>query len=105
MITSPVVVVVGMPFSPLPYLSLTLNSHCLTCNPIHSNAFHSANAIGHHILSPCLVPLGPTNGAQAHIHPIDGVILWRRKDVKDRFSVMTFGKLGEQHYAAKTRTP
>lgn len=34
----------------------------LTCNPVHCNALHAANAIGHHILAPCLVSLSPANG-------------------------------------------
>lgn len=47
----------------------------LTRNPVHGNALHPADAISDHVLPPCLIPLGSTNGAQAHVHPIDGVIL------------------------------
>lgn len=46
-----------------------------TCYPVDSNALHSADAISDHVLSPRLVSLGPANGAQAHVHPIDGVIV------------------------------
>lgn len=35
----------------------------LTCNPVHGDALHAANAIGHHILAPCLVSLSPANSA------------------------------------------
>lgn len=47
----------------------------LTCYPVDSNALHPANSISDHILSPRLVSLGPANGAQAHVHPIDSVIV------------------------------
>ncbi len=47
----------------------------LTCYPVDSDALHPANAVGDHILSPCLVSLRPADGAQAHVHPVDGVIL------------------------------
>lgn len=33
-----------------------------TCDPVHRDALHTADAVGHHILSPCLVTLGPADG-------------------------------------------
>lgn len=53
---------------------------CLTCDPVDSNALHPADAIGHHILSPRLVSLGPADGAQTHVHPIDGVIVCKNRE-------------------------
>lgn len=47
----------------------------LTCDPVDGNALHPADAIGDHILSPRLVSLGPADGAQTHVHPVDGVIV------------------------------
>lgn len=46
----------------------------LTCYPVHRNALHPANAISDHVLPPRLISLSPANGAQAHVHPVDGVI-------------------------------
>lgn len=46
----------------------------LTGYPVHRNALHPANAISNHVLPPCLISLSPANGAQAHVHPVDGVI-------------------------------
>lgn len=51
-----------------------------TCDPVYCDALHTANAISHHILSPCLVTLGPANGAQAHIHPINSIVFWKQRD-------------------------
>lgn len=47
----------------------------VTCDPVDRDALHPANAVGDHILSPCLVSLGPADGAQTHVHPVDGVVL------------------------------
>lgn len=33
--------------------------HKNTCNPVDSNALHSADAGGNNVFPPCLVPLGP----------------------------------------------
>jgi len=49
--------------------------HDETCDPVDCDALHPANAVGDHIFSPCLIPLRPADGAQAHVHPVDGVIL------------------------------
>lgn len=46
----------------------------LTGYPVYGDPLHPADAISDHILPPCLVSLSPANGAQAHVHPIDGVI-------------------------------
>lgn len=35
----------------------------LTCDPVHGDTLHAANAVGHHILAPCLVSLSSANGA------------------------------------------
>ena len=51
------------------------NEQSFTCYPVNSNALHSADAISDQVLSPRLVSLGPANGAQAHVHPIDGIIV------------------------------
>ena len=49
----------------------------LTCYPVNSYALHPADAISDHILSPGLISLGPADGAQAHVHPVDCVIVWK----------------------------
>lgn len=46
-----------------------------TCYPVDSNALHSADTISDYILSPGLVPLGPADGAQTHVYPVDSVIV------------------------------
>lgn len=46
----------------------------LTRYPVHGDALHPADAISDHVFPPCLISLGPADGAQAHVHPIDGVI-------------------------------
>lgn len=51
-----------------------------TCYPVDSDALHPANAISDHVLSPGLISLGPANGAQTHVHPVDCVIVWENKD-------------------------
>lgn len=48
-----------------------------TCDPVDSDALHTSDSIGHYILSPRLVSLGSANSAQAHINPVDGVVLYR----------------------------
>lgn len=50
-----------------------------TCYPVDGDALHSSNAIGDHVLPPGLVSFGPADGAQAHVHPVDGVILCENK--------------------------
>ncbi len=54
-------------------------AHLHTCNPVHGDAFHTSNAIGHYVLPPGLVSLGSANSAKAHVNPVDGVILYRAK--------------------------
>lgn len=51
--------------------------HKQTCNPVDGNALHPADAIGDHIFSPRLISLGPADGAQAHVYPVNGVVLWK----------------------------
>ncbi len=51
----------------------------LTCYPVDGDALHPADAISDHVLSPGLVSLGPANGAQAHVHPVDSVIVCEHK--------------------------
>lgn len=46
-----------------------------TCYPVDSDALHSSDAVGDYVLPPGLVSFGPADGAQAHVHPVDGVIL------------------------------
>lgn len=58
----------------------------LTCNPVDCNALHPADAVSNHVLSPCLVSLGPANGAQAHVYPIDCVIVCKDTVVKNVIS-------------------
>lgn len=48
----------------------------LTCNPVHGDALHAPNAVGHHVLAPRLIALRSADGAEAHVHPVNGVIFW-----------------------------
>lgn len=51
---------------------------CLhTCNPVDGDALHTPNSIGHNVLSPRLVSLGSADGAQAHVNPVDSVVVYR----------------------------
>lgn len=50
-----------------------------TCDPVDGDALHSADAVGDHVLPPGLVSFGPADGAQAHVHPVDGVVLCENK--------------------------
>lgn len=51
----------------------------LTSYPVNSDPLHSPDAVGNHVFSPGLISLGPADGTQAHIHPIDCIILYKRK--------------------------
>lgn len=62
----------------------------VTCYPVHRDALHPADAVGDHILSPRLVSLGPADGAQTHVHPVDGVVLWKKKGVVICVSTIKF---------------
>lgn len=53
----------------------------LTCYPVNSNTLHSANAISDNVFSPGLVSLGPAYSAQAHINPVDSIIIWKKKNI------------------------
>lgn len=64
------------------YLNLARMSRdavSLTSNPVHSDALYPADAISDHVLSPGLVSLGPADGAQAHVYPVDRVIVCGNK--------------------------
>ena len=50
-----------------------------TCDPVHGDALHATDAVGDHIFPPRLVSLRPADGAQTHVHPVDGVVLWEGK--------------------------
>lgn len=51
----------------------------LTCDPVNGDALNPADTISDDIFSPRLVSLGPAYGAQAHVDPIDCVIVCQEK--------------------------
>lgn len=65
---------------------LIVFAHLHTCNPVHGDAFHTSNAIGHNVLPPGLVSLGSANSAKAHVNPVDGVIFYRAKEAQNTSS-------------------
>lgn len=48
----------------------------LTGDPVDSDALHTADAVSDDVLSPRLISLSSANGAQTHVNPIDGVIIY-----------------------------
>lgn len=58
-------------------------AHLHTCDPVDGDTFHTSDAIGHYVLPPGLVSLGSTNSAQAHVNPVDGVIVYRAQEAQN----------------------
>lgn len=71
----------------------------LTCYPVNSYTLYPANAVSDHILSPSLISLGPADGAKAHVHPVDCVIVWENEwyilNLDKMFHIYTLNCSGE----------
>lgn len=69
-----------------------VNRH--TSDPVHSNTLHTPDAISDDILSPCLISLSSADGAQTHVHPIDGVIIYVTQRFDNNSTVFRLELLG-----------
>lgn len=65
------------------YCNNALNAYervknCLkrTGDPVDSDALHAPDAVSNDVLSPRLISLSSANGAQTHVNPVDGVIIY-----------------------------